>query len=171
MSGKKNTRKSPEGDGAHILYRFSDTLVKIRIEQYRAEVTDGTEDGFSALRQALEEMWLAERRANWRQTHKNVSLDALNKHPIVPSAEDSYFQAMEDEEEDSRFKQQLRLARQALKSLSPKQRRRFLLHAVMGKTLEETAEIEQVSLQSVHESICRARQIIAQHLAQSNNTP
>lgn len=171
MSGKKNTRKSPEGDGAHILYRFSDALVKITIEQYRDEVADGTEDGFSALRQALEEMWLAERRADWRQTHKNVSLDALNKHPIVPSAEDSYFQAMEDEEEDSRFRQQFRLARQALKCLSPKQRRRFLLHSVMGKTLEETAEIEQVSLQSVHESICRARQLIAQHLAQSNNTP
>ncbi|MGI6635408.1 MAG: RNA polymerase sigma factor [Christensenellales bacterium] len=171
MSGKRNIRRTPEGDGAHIIYRFSDALVKITIEQYRAEVADGTEDGFSALRQALEEMWLAERRANWRQTHKNISLNALNKHPAVPSAEDSYFQAMEDEEEDFRFKQQLRLAYQALNSLSSKQRRRFLLHAVMGKTLEETAEIEQVSLQSVHESICRARQLIAQHLAQSDNTP
>ena len=83
MSGKKNTRKSPEGDGAHILYRFSDALVKITIEQYRDEVADGTEDGFSSLRQALEEMWLAERRADWRQTHKNV-LWTFDKHPLCP---------------------------------------------------------------------------------------
>lgn len=155
----------------NLIYRFFDSTVEITLTQYLSEVPSGSKESFVALKTESDNMWLNERRANWRSGQKCISLENVSELPSCSSAEDCYFQKRENEERDAEYSQRLEVAHRALNRLSQRQCRRFLMYYVMEKTPDEIARIECVSHQSIHESIRRAQQLIAEYLTQVENTP
>lgn len=106
-------------------------------------------------------MHLEEKRAIWRQTHKNCHLSVETHRELsVASAEDAYFSNLEDGEQQIKRQQQMEIVKCALNLLTKNQRRRYLLHVAHGMTMREIANIENSSAQVVHRSILQAKQKI-----------
>ncbi len=149
-----------------IVYRFADSVVEISVEEFLSSYPDQTEQDFYHWKQISDQMYLDEKRANWRNSHRNVSLCHVEnvEASTLSSAEDDYFRDIEQEEEKERLAARMALAAEALSKLKLKQRRRFLLYAVHQLSMREIARLEGVSHVSVHLSIQSARKKIAKYL-------
>ena len=113
-------------------------------------------------------MYLFEKRADWRQTHQNITLSSC-KHdhaPVEESAESFYFSQEEIDEKQSHNDVQVRIARQALSTLSAKQRHRYLLRVAYQFSFSRIASIEGISPQSAFRSIKAAQKRISMFLSE-----
>lgn len=144
-----------------IAYCFDGTIMEITFELYQRENPDASLEEFKRWKALSDDLYLEEKRASWRQTHKNAYLDVENYEGLsVASAEDSYLEALESVDLQAQREQQLKLIKQALKILTKKQRRRYLMHVAHGMTIREIAVIENAAAQVVHRSIVQAKRKI-----------
>lgn len=153
-----------------IDYHFVDGIDSITYERFLEENPKATLQDFREWLAVIELMTLEERRANWRQTHKNCRLIGETKHaPSAPSAEEIYITSIEEEEAEQGRLMKLSLVNQALKSMSSKQRRRYLLHVACGLTVRQVGQLEGVAPSVAHRSIKRAESIIRRYISEINS--
>lgn len=155
-----------------IVYRFADSIVEISMEEFLLVHPNLTEKDFLHWKQISDEMYLQEKLTNWRFTHKDCCLDMVLAHDAltVPSAEETLLAEENRKDEQSAQKKKMRLVNFALDTLSPKQRRRFLLYVVNQNTLEQIAELEGVSFQAIQLSVKIAYSKIRKYLKSRKKT-
>jgi DNA-directed RNA polymerase specialized sigma24 family protein len=123
-----------------IVYRFADKTVEVTLADYLRENPDKTETDFAELKALSDEMYFRQDRADNAQSKKLVSLHALEETELCAAL------SIEDElAETERRAERLKVAAQCLDTLTPVQRRRYLLHVVDGLTTRKIAEQECVS--------------------------
>lgn len=129
-----------------IAYCFNCTVMEITFELYQRENLDASLEEFKRWKVLSDDLYLEEKRASWWQTHKNAYLNVENyKRLSVVSAEDSYFEALENVALQAQREHRLKLIKQALKVLTKKQRRRYLMYVAHGMTIREIATIENAA--------------------------
>lgn len=161
MGIKKNIKYQRNHNGLSIVYCFSDSVEKITFEMFQTDNPNATHEEFEQWKRLSDELNLTEKRAVWRQTHKNCIVDMENHRELsVVSAEEAYLAQLENEEVQLKRQQQMALIKSALNLLTEKQRRRYLLHIVHGMTMREIASIENTAAQVVHRSIAQAKKKI-----------
>lgn len=153
-----------------IIYRFAKSIVEIDLHDFLQSSPELTEQDFRYWKQISDEMYLEEKRANWRESNRNICLQCTLKDAalMVQSAEESYIQGLEEDRINARRNKQLFFAKQAINSLSTIQRRRYILHVVHQLSYREIARIEGVSPQSVHRSVQEAKVKIRTTLEKQN---
>ena len=166
MSNYKDSDYALNYKRAGIVYRFAESIVEISLEELLLVHPDLTGKDFLHWKQISDEMYLQEKLTNWRFTHKDCCLDAALAHDAltVPSAEETLLAEENRRAEQSAHKKKMRLVNFALDTLSPKQRRRFLLYVVNQNTLEQIAELEGVSFQAIQLSVKTAYAKIRKYL-------
>ena len=133
-----------------IVYRFSDTIIEITLEDYLRENPDLTEIDFYKLKALSDEIYLDQVRLETAQGNKTVSINDMEETEVCATRplDEEYV----EEEERKRIRQ---AAEKLLQEgcMTEKQKRRFYLHYFEGLTLREIANIESVHFTSVGESI------------------
>jgi len=159
MSDYRKSEYATNRNKTGIIYRFVESTVEIDVQDFLQSCPELTEQDFLYWKQVSDQMYLEEKRASWRESNRNVCLHCTLKDAAltVQSAEDSYFQGLEEVKINTQRKTLLSLAKQAINSLSDTQRRRFILHAVHQLSYREIAQVEGVSPQSVHRSVQEAK--------------
>lgn len=130
-----------------IEYRFADSIVEISLDEFLSSYPHKTEQDFYYWKQVSDQMYLDEKRADWRNGHKNVSLccAASIDESTLSSAEDEYFRTVEQIEEEEKMAMRMSLAAKALSKLKLKQRRRFFLYTVYQLSMREIAVLLPLS--------------------------
>lgn len=172
MSNYRESEYALNYKRAGIVYRFADSVVEISVEEFLFAHPDLTQQDFLHWKQVSDEMHLQEKLANWRCTHKDCCLDAKLAHNAlaVPSAEEALLNEENRKAERLAHRKKMRLANLVLGTLSPKQRRRFLLYVVNRNTLEQIANLEGVSFQAIQLSIKMAYAKIRKYLKRREKT-
>lgn len=149
-----------------IVYRRVNSIKEIGVQAFLEAHPEQTEQDFARWKQVSDQMYLEEKREEWRHSSKNISLDFIKseKALTVPSAEDIYMQSLEQMEHSVLVRSQLNLAGEALNTLKRKQKRRFLLYVIHQLSMREIAEMEGVSHVAVYLSIQSARKKIEKFL-------
>ena len=136
-----------------IVYKFSDSIVEVTLEDYLRTNPGKTEQDFMALKALSDEIYLEQDRADNAQTRKNVSLHGMEDSLDIKSIPlDEQYIAIQNK----------RYANEAItkllrsNALTDTQRRRFVLHILRGLSLREIAAREKVHFTSVNESIASA---------------
>jgi len=147
-----------------IVYRSVTDTYELTLEDYLRENPGATEADFAELKALSDEIYLEQDRADYRQTHKDVSLHGLDEPAAccVPSLEEVLIDRPEREKEREHLREQ---AHQALLTLTEVQRRRYLLHRIDGLTTREIAEKEGISHVAVVYSLEWAEKKIEKFLA------
>jgi DNA-directed RNA polymerase specialized sigma24 family protein len=163
----KNYRDSDYALNKHsggIVYRFADGIVEVTLADYLADNPDKTESDFTALKALSDEDYREQDRIGYRQTWKDVPLDALAETELfaAPSPEAAFIDAPEEAE---RQRSRAVLAKKAWDKLTEVQRRRYLMCHVEGLTLREIAQIEKTNFKTVYESLSAAEKKIKKILA------
>lgn len=172
MSNYRESEYALNYKKAGIVYRFADCIIEISVEEFLLAHPDLTQQDFLRWKQISDEMYLQEKLANWRCTHKDCWLDAQLTHDAltVPSAEEALLDEENRKTERLAHRQKMHVSKLVLDTLSPKQRRRFLLHVVNRKTLEQIAKLEGVSFQAIQLSIKIAYKKIRKYLKRKEKT-
>ena len=149
-----------------IVYRFADGVVEVTLEDYLAENPGKTPDDFMELKRLSDEMYNGQDRDENAQTKKNISFDELETGSFryAPSPEEMFIGEIDAQEEAEDRKRRLRIANNALDTLTDVQRRRYLLHFVDELSTWEIARIEGTNQKSVHESLQAAQKKIKKFL-------
>lgn len=146
-----------------IVYRFTDGIAEVTLENYLRENPGKTEGDFKELKALSDEDYKERDREDYRLTYKNVSLHGLDETDAccVPSPEEILIDEPERKAKKERMRRQ---AYQALSTLTEVQRRRYIQHHVDGMTMREIAEMEGSFFTTVHQSIQAAEKKIKKYL-------
>jgi hypothetical protein len=135
-----------------IVYRFSDRMVTVTLEDYLAENPNKTAKDFDELKTLSDEIYLEQARSENTQTKKSVSISELE--------ETEQCATLPLEEEYAEIKEQYytieavcRLFESGL--LTETQKRRFILYFFKEMSFRQIAAQENVHFTSVEESIKR----------------
>lgn len=153
----------------NIIYIFQDELIEITLEQFLFENPTATEDDFIYWKELSDELLYEEDRSNWRQTHKNYSLDLMEHHNFhMPSPEDLLIEQLSLQEANLVYQENKRKLPLVLNSLTETQKRRYLLYICAGMTERAIASSEGVSQQSIHECLVGVEKKISKLLKKIN---
>jgi len=149
--------KNAEG----IVYRFANQTIEITLADYLRENPSKTPVDFAELKALSDTDYYDTDRSDYRQTWKNTSFDNLGEDEraslAAPSVED---EVIDKGEREALLAQRQSLSALALDKLTDKQRRRYVLYHVHGKSYREIADIENAHFTSVEESILAAEKKI-----------
>ena len=150
-----------------IVYRFADSIVEVTLADYLADNPDKTAADFQVLKEFSDSNYYKQDRAENAQTKKNTSIDGVDEALLClePSPEDVLFGAMDAIEAAEWRKGRLIAANHALDKLTEKQRKRYLMYHIEGKTVREIADIEDSFFTSVYESLQGAEKKIKKVLS------
>jgi DNA-directed RNA polymerase specialized sigma24 family protein len=142
------------------VYRFADGIVEVTLADFLAENPGKTETDFRILKEASDEIYLKQARAENRQTKKNVSLDMSDcaDNSIAPPDEALI---------DTQDKESVAVALRQLGAngeLSKTQARRFILYIDKGYSLRKIAALEGRSHVAVNKSIKQVLEKIKKYL-------
>ena len=133
-----------------IVYRFSNKVVKVSVEDYLKENPNRSEKDFEELKNISDTIYFEQDRAENAQTKKNVSISSLEE------TEQCATRPLEEEFAEKKDKlHAVNTAYNFLESglMTGIQKRRFILHFINGMSLRQIADRERVYFTSVEESI------------------
>ena len=144
-----------------IVYRFANQTIEITLADYLRENPDKAPADFAELKALSDADYYDTDRSDYRQTWKNTSFENLDDDEsavlAVQSVED---EVIEHREREALLAQRQSLSALALDKLTDKQRRRYVMYHIHGKSYREIAEIENAHFTSVEESILAAEKKI-----------
>ena len=133
-----------------IVYKFSDGVVEVTLEDYLRDNPDKTEADFAKLKALSDEMFYEQDLADTRYGKRARNLDWFTEsEEFAEPAPDT--QLIQQRDEQSALKAARKLLED--KELTAVQERRFLLHFFKGMSYRKIAELEGVHFTSVQESI------------------
>lgn len=147
-----------------IVYRLGDKLLTVTVEAYIAENPEKSEDDFLKLKAFSDADYLECDRSEYRQTWKNISLDAVQdtERCSTPSPE---VELIDTPEEAKQTQTRTALAKKAWDKLTDIQRRRYYLHHIKGLSTWQIAKREGISQRSVMECLEAANKKIKNFLS------
>ena len=149
-----------------IVYKFTDGIVEINLEDYLKENPMRTDADFQAIKKLSDEIYLEEANRNYRQTYKNIPIlpchTALETECATVKAADSF---IDEQEEEKRHKERVALAHKALRMLTETQRRRYLLYHIEKLTVRQIAIMERVNHSKIQKSLNSAEKKIKKFFA------
>ena len=137
---------------AGIVYRFADGIVEYTLADYLAENPGKTEVDFRALKALSDADYLESDRSDCRQTRNDVSIHNMEDSEAF-GGETLEDEVIERPEREAKENNRRELAREALKTLTEVQRRRYLLYTAHGLSTWNIAEKEGISQHAVMCSI------------------
>ena len=148
-----------------IVYRFADGIVEITLADYLADNPGKSEVDFRKLKELSDSDYLERDRNEYRQTWKNLPLDAISETEfnLSPSPET---EVIDTPDEAKRQAERAALAAKAWDKLTITQRRRYWKHHVEGFSTWKIAEQEGVAQRSIMESLEAAEKKIKKSLAE-----
>lgn len=159
----KNYRKSDYALNKYsrgIVYKFTDEIVEVTLEDYLRENPGKTEADFLELKALSDEMYLNQDRLDYTQTRKNLSIHGMEENEACATRplDEEY---AENEEKKRVMQAADKLFREG--KLTEKQKRRFTQHFFRGLSLRQIADMESVHFTSVDESLKRAADKLKQY--------
>lgn len=143
-----------------IVYRFTDKIVEITMEDFLRENPDKTEQDFQELKAVSDELYLEQVRLETAQGNKKISLNSLEETENCAAC------PLDEEYIESEERQRVMRAVDKLFTegrMTEKQKRRFVQHYILGLSLRQIAAIESVHFTSVDESRKRAADKLKQY--------
>lgn len=134
----------------NIVYRFSDGIVEVTMEDYLKQNPHKTEQDFKKLKAISDEIFYEEDRADSRHSKKKLSLEYMKESEMVQSNTlDEQFIHKQDGQAA------LRAAHILLKGseLTEIQKRRFIAHYFNNVPIREIARLEDRHMKSIQESL------------------
>lgn len=122
------------------------------ISRRKLEADEMKVSDFDFIKEQLTDVTAEENKAEWRITHKNVSLDcSVNEMALfLPSVEDEYISGNFSDEEKITYENALKVLDMCL---TETQKRRFIRNKYHGETTRKIAESEGTSQAAVFKSI------------------
>lgn len=133
-----------------IVYKFTDGIVEVTLEDYLHDNPDKTEADFAELKALSDELYYQQDRQEHRTSRLDVSMSGMEDTAVTPTP------AIDEELIRKNEKQKaLEAAKKLLKSrkLTPVQRRRFLLYFFCGFSTRQIASQEGVHQRAVWDSL------------------
>jgi len=126
-------------------------------------------DDFRELKELSDGIYLTQVKNENAQTKKNDPLDGLDEALFDQelSPEEMLIAEIDFLEETRKRQKRLSTANHALSKLTKKQRRRYLMYHIDGKTIREIADIERAFFTTIHESLQAAEKKIKKVLTPS----
>lgn len=152
----KNYKQSDYALNKHssgIVYRFSDRIVEVTLEEYLAENPEKTEQDFWELKALSDAIYYQQDRENNKKSRKNISIHSIEEFVDFDSV------AIDEQLIE---KQEQRLASNAIDYLlrpgvlTERQLRRFKLYVLGGLSLREIAKMEGTSHIAIRNTIQKA---------------
>ena len=144
MSNFQNSDYVLNKHSGAIIYRFANKVIAITLSDYLAENPGKTADDFRKLKEISDADYLECDRADYRQSWKNISLDALGDSVPCPAPLPETT-VIDMPDEASRNKRRASLGKKVFSKLTAIQQRRYKLYHVNELTTREIADIEGVS--------------------------
>ena len=133
-----------------IVYKFSDGIVEITLEDYLRDNPDKTEEDFAELKAMSDEIYYQQDRQEYRVSHRNVSISGM-EDTLVASALSVDAELIQKAEEKKALEAAIRLLESG--KLTDVQKRRFYLHFFHGLSTRQIAKLEGVNQKTVWESL------------------
>ena len=133
-----------------IVYKFTDGVVEVTLEDYLRDNPDKTEADFMELKALSDEIYYRQDRQEYRVSHRDVSINGM-EDTIIASALSVDEELVQKDEE----KKALESAKCLLESgkLTAVQKRRFMLHFFKGLSIRQIAKLEGVHQRAVWDSL------------------
>ena len=133
-----------------IVYKFTDGVVEVTLEDYLRDNPDKTEADFMELKALSDEIYYRQDRQEYRVSHRDVSINGM-EDTIIASALSVDEELVQKDEE----KKALVSAKCLLESgkLTAVQKRRFMLHFFKGLSIRQIAKLEGVHQRAVWDSL------------------
>ena len=152
-----------------IVYRFTDSVIEITLSDYLSENPEKTVEDFRKLKALSDEIYLDQAQNEDKKTRRNTSLEQVEEILICkrPTPEQEVLMALNECEESIRENKQLEVAKLSLQTLTPIQRRRYLMCHVYGLSMRQIADIEGVGHSKIQRSLDAAKNKICEFLSKT----
>ena len=133
-----------------IVYKFSDGIVEITLEDYLRDNPDKTAEDFAELKALSDEIYYQQDRQEYRVSHRNVSISGM-EDMLVASAPSVDTELIQKDEEKKALEAAICLLESG--KLTDVQKRRFCLHFFQGLSTRQIAKLEGCTKRAVKFSV------------------
>jgi hypothetical protein len=135
-----------------IVYRFVNETIEVTKEMYLAENPGKTAEDFDELKEMLDGMCMEQDRNDYRQTWKNISFDVLEEDGKCAAFSETNALADAEKQRETQKRRRETIMR-IIDSLTEILLRRYLLHAICGRSTWDIAKFEGVNQSKIMKSI------------------
>lgn len=131
-----------------IVYKFSDGIVEITLEDYLRDNPNKTEADFAELKALSDEIYYQQDRQEYRVSHRDVSISGM-EDTLVASSPSVDAELIQKDEERKALEAAVRLLESG--KLTAVQKRRFCLHFFQGLSTRQIAKLEGINQKTAAE--------------------